>query len=753
MKRLLLVIITIVVCSGITAQAPQGFNYQAILRNPDGTVRANETVTLQISIMDEIGALAYLEVHNTQTNEFGLVNLVIGQGTTSGDFSMMNWSAGPYFIDITVDGVNLGSSPLLSVPYALYAESGNEGPQGEIGPQGIPGIQGEPGDSKWGDVDDGISYSGGRVGIGTSSPTDSLDVNGSLRVRGDLIVDGEYKNNDLLERIQFLEVLNGIDKVFDIDGNEYRTIRIGEQIWMAENLKVTRYPNGDAIFLIKDSTSWDALADADKAFCWFDNDTLNFTEYGALYTWSSAMNGAASCDYNPSWVQGVCPDGFHLPSEAEWQELEVSLGMSEAEAGSSWRERGESVGQKLKESGTLHWKWPNEGANNESGFTALPGRQREDNGNFWGEMGHAGYFWSSAEQNDSKAWIRSLYYDNYIQRDGFYKKSGFSVRCVKGAGSVLFPNVFTSAITEITTNSVSLGGEVSSDGGTDVTARGVCWSTSPNPLAIQNATTDGIGQGKFTSIISGLIPGTKYYVRAYATNSKATSYGKEYSFMTWTGSVTDFDGNSYATILIGSQNWMAENLRVTHDAEGTEIPLVESDDSWELLDYDDRAYCWVNGDASQGNIYGALYTWATASNGDTGGDSNPSGIQGVCPDGWHLPSDLEWKELEMYLGMSQETANTTFTRGTDEGGKLKETGTFHWNSPNTGATNESGFTALPGGYRPGYLSGEGNSAVFWTVSGYDAQTSWYRSMSSGDAGIRRGRENKNRGLSVRCVED
>ena len=104
----------------------------------------------------------------------------------------------------------------------------------------------------------------------------------------------------------------------------------------------------------------------------------------------------------------------------------------------------------------------------------------------------------------------------------------------------------------------------------------------------------------------------------------------------------------------------------------------------------------------------------------------------------------------MYLGKSQETANTTFTRGTDEGGKLKETGTFHWNSPNTGATNESGFTALPGGYRPGYLSGEGNSAVFWTVSGYDAQTSWYRSMSSGDAYKKGAGEQEPRTLGPLC---
>lgn len=143
--------------------------------------------------MGEQGAPVYTEVHNTATNEFGLVNVVIGQGSTSGDFSMISWAEGPYYIDVVVNGENLGSSPLLSVPYALFAESGNEGPQGIPGPQGVQGEpgpkgdkgdpgeqgpqgeigpqgpQGEPGESMWTEVTEGISYSDGYVGIGTLS--------------------------------------------------------------------------------------------------------------------------------------------------------------------------------------------------------------------------------------------------------------------------------------------------------------------------------------------------------------------------------------------------------------------------------------------------------------------------------------------------------------------------------------------------------------------------------------------------------
>lgn len=144
MKRIIICLSFLAFIANSFGQAPRSFNYQAILRNSDGTIKTNESVAVQISIIQGVvtGPSVYLEVHNTQTNELGIVNLIIGEGTTSDDMSTIDWSTGPYFLDITVNGVGLGASPLLSVPYALYAASGNEGP---IGPQGIQGEQGPQG--------------------------------------------------------------------------------------------------------------------------------------------------------------------------------------------------------------------------------------------------------------------------------------------------------------------------------------------------------------------------------------------------------------------------------------------------------------------------------------------------------------------------------------------------------------------------------------------------------------------------------
>ena len=123
MKRILIALSLVVFLIHGNAQAPDAFNYQAILRNVDGSVKVNETISLQISIVDELGASAYLEIHNTKTNESGLVNVVIGEGTTSDDLSAVDWTNGPFFLDIIVNGVHLGSSQLLSMPYALHAKT------------------------------------------------------------------------------------------------------------------------------------------------------------------------------------------------------------------------------------------------------------------------------------------------------------------------------------------------------------------------------------------------------------------------------------------------------------------------------------------------------------------------------------------------------------------------------------------------------------------------------------------------------
>ena len=309
-------------------------------------------------------------------------------------------------------------------------------------------------------------------------------------------------------------------------------------------------------------------------------------------------------------------------------------------------------------------------------------------------------------------------------------------------GPATIPVVTTSTVVVTTETTAECGGNVTSDGGATVTARGVCWSTSPTPTIADSKTTDGWGAGSFTSNMIDLIQLTTYHVRAYATNSVGTGYGEILSFKAGTGTVTDIDGNVYQTVKIGEQWWMMENLRVTHYRNGEPIPHVTDGGIWTGLYY--GAYCEYNNDTADVRTYGRLYNWYAVDDG-----------RSLAPEGWHVPTDDDWKQLEMYLGMSQVQADTVGWRGTDEGGKLKEAGTTHWTSPNTGATNASHFTALPGGYR-GSLGGYYDRAVytgFWSSTWRYPPSALLRGLSCYDSLVNRDDSDKRGGHSIRCVWD
>jgi uncharacterized protein (TIGR02145 family) len=197
-----------------------------------------------------------------------------------------------------------------------------------------------------------------------------------------------------------------------------------------------------------------------------------------------------------------------------------------------------------------------------------------------------------------------------------------------------------------------------------------------------------------------------------------------------TESVIDQDGNNYKTIRIGSQIWMGENLRATKFNDGTSIPMVTDKDAWRILST--PAWCWYNNDTIYENTYGALYN-GYAVNTDK-----------LCPNGWHVSTDADWTKLVEILGGKNVA-----------GGKLKELGTNYWRAPNSGATNESGFTALPGGtrYANGMFVTFNRIGYWWTFSGSKVLNGRYRSMSSTNSAVSRNYIDLKNGFSVRCVKD
>jgi uncharacterized protein (TIGR02145 family) len=277
-------------------------------------------------------------------------------------------------------------------------------------------------------------------------------------------------------------------------------------------------------------------------------------------------------------------------------------------------------------------------------------------------------------------------------------------------------------------------------GGNSIVDRGFCYSENPGPTLLDDTVHAGSGAGDFSSGITGLTPGSTYYVKAYGIkNNGDIFYSDDFSFTTLTlgmpgpgvGLVYDQDGNEYHTITLGTQVWMVENLRTTHYRNGDPIPNLTDNTSW--ADTPDGAYCDYNNDPANSAIYGRLYNKFAAL------DSRH-----IAPSGWHVPSENEWFTLLSYAGGIYIA-----------GGRLKEAGFDHWVSPNTGGDNGTGFTALGAGVRGplGVYSGLQHRTNYWAsnpwyfflILHYDSQDYSFASGSC-DYCFRYG-------VSVRCIMD
>lgn len=275
------------------------------------------------------------------------------------------------------------------------------------------------------------------------------------------------------------------------------------------------------------------------------------------------------------------------------------------------------------------------------------------------------------------------------------------------------------------TNEISVKGLISLSDTNSVINRGFCISATPNPTTASIITKVPGGSGTLATSITGLMPGTTYYIRAFAVTAAGIAYSDNLKVTT---DVVDIDGNIYKTVNIGNSVWLVQNLKVTHFRNGEPIDYLTREDDWRYL----SGYCDYNFDSLLGDTYGHLYNFAAIS--DT---------RNICPAGWRLPKGDDWREIFWLPGLTNTAT-----------GAMKEAGTDHWISPNVGATNQTGFTGLPAGIRNnlGFYS-LGTSTIYWSDPSEIYTTTLLNNVET-VAGTMNGLRDGTgmMGCSVRCVK-
>ncbi len=391
MRNLITLSATLLIAANLSAQSPAKIGYQAVVRNSSNELMVNTEVGVRIQILQgsESGSVKYNETHTPVTNANGLFSVEIGSGTIlSGALEDIDWSDGPYFLQIDIDPAGgtsytiTGKSQIVSVPYAFYADYAENLAGGYTETQGL------------GDVIAVNNAANGQI-KNVTNPTDPQDAMTKAFA-------------DWIFSVLGIAPLNFSGTMTDMDGNIYKTVTIGDQVWMAENLRTTRYSDNTTIPLVTINADWADLTT--PAYCWYGNGLSNSAVAavcGALYNWYTVNTDL------------LCPTGWHVPSAEDMALLMNYLG------GTSL------AGGKLKENGSKNWNIPNTGATNESGFTALPCGGREFDGAFIG-IGNGAMLWTSKNVSSDNGTCGIMVFNatDFAGVD-HAKKAGFSVRCIK----------------------------------------------------------------------------------------------------------------------------------------------------------------------------------------------------------------------------------------------------------------------------------------------------------------------------------
>ena len=598
------------------------------------------------------------------------------------------------------------------------------GPQGAKGDKGDTGLQGPTG------KDGKVEFQNLRV----SSTGDTLYLtNGNY-----VVIPGLSAANAGNTEANTPPTSGYGANITDMDGNSYKTVYIGKQQWMAENLKTSKYSDGTPLPNVTDSSAWVAA----KTGAWvnYNNDATFDPIYGKLYNGFVIRND-----------KNVCPTGWHVPKAGDWYYLMNELG-------------GDSIaGDKLRSTDTTTlWLNPSEAAKmdieynyatNSSLFNALPGGVVYNRWGFNG-MRSDGYWWGESTNDSTKANIMIMSYrfnKVYVNVNdyGKSKKNGFSIRCIKDGttpniqGSIqgldcsgpsnqgiLTANTQANGVTTVIAYTGANGGTHEGQTVTSVGVTGLTATLTPGRFAL--------GDGILTYVITGTPTTSGTASFDFSIADKTCTVTRDVIAATNSGygaNVTDMDGNVYKTVVIGTQTWMAENLKTSKYSDGTPIPNVSENMEWSKLST--GAWAYYNNDLQKNTKHGKLYNWYVV---------NPTinGNKNVCPTGWHIPSNTEWTSLTDYLGGASVA-----------GGKLKDVGYTNWNSPNKEATNSSLFTALPSGirYPDGSYSYNGELSQWWSNVEFNSGNAYYIAVSYTLGSVDNYPNDKKYGYSIRCLKD
>ena len=395
----------------VSAQAPQGFNYQATVRNSSGALLLNQIVLVKFNVFQNsaTGTLVYSENQTANTDDLGHIALVVGTGTptTTGTFSNINWGSGSYYLGIELNTgfgyVAMGTTQLLSVPYALYANSAGNSQSTTPNLGAVLAVNNSANNTKITNL---------------QNPTDIQDA----ATKG-------YIDSQLQTQVAQLQAQ--ITALINATAAPLPNVIIGTQVWTKTNLDVTTYRDGTPIPEVQDPTAWAGLTTG--AWCYYDNNPANGAVYGKLYNWYAVAGiyDAASLA-NPALRKQFAPTGWHVPTDPEWSIL-INYLDPNADGGNTFPN---VAGGKMKSTGTIQastglWQSPNTAATNESGFTGLPGGFRGNGGGF-AAIRDFGIWWSSSESGTTDAWFRYLGFENgNVLRFANVKEAGFSVRCLR----------------------------------------------------------------------------------------------------------------------------------------------------------------------------------------------------------------------------------------------------------------------------------------------------------------------------------